>query len=113
MVQMIHCYSFSYYLNYQKLQVLLDSTYVYFQENIKDLPKPVTLQCVHTDGRLFHFAILQLNTLDLTNTGMKNIWYQTERLPLFDSCSYIKGKPVLEGYNNQVIKHLLAFYNNI
>ncbi|KAI4467271.1 mitochondrial ribosomal protein l37 [Holotrichia oblita] len=85
-----------------------------YGESTKDLPKPVTLQCVHTDGRLFHFGILQLNTLDLTNvTGMKNIWYQTERLPLFENCSYVQGRPILEGYNNEVIRHLLAFYNNI
>ncbi|GJQ76180.1 mRpL37 [Trypoxylus dichotomus] len=61
-----------------------------YGEDVKELRKPVTLQCVHTDGRLFHFGILQLNTLDLTNiSGTKNVWYQTESLPLFENCSYV------------------------
>lgn len=82
------------------------------QDDVKDLPKPVTLQCVHTDGKLFHFAMLQLNTLDLSDTGIKNIWYNIPRIPLFQSCEYKKGVPTVEGYNSDVVKYLLAFYNN-
>jgi len=84
-----------------------------FGDDIAILPKPVTVQCVHTDGRLFHFGILQLNTLNLEEGGVKNIWYQTPRIPLFSSCLYNLGMPTLEGYNSDVIKHLMAFYNNV
>ncbi|KAK9877513.1 hypothetical protein WA026_018622 [Henosepilachna vigintioctopunctata] len=83
-----------------------------FGENISDLPTPVTIQCVNTDGRLFHFGILQLNTLNLENCDNHNVWFQTERLPLFNICQYESGRAVLEGYNDEVLKHLVSFYRN-
>lgn len=81
------------------------------QENVKILPQPVTVQCVQTDGRLFHFGIFQLNTLD--DGAIKNIWFQTELLSLFEECRYVEGRPILQGYNSNVVKHLFAFYDNI
>lgn len=84
-----------------------------FGVDVKDLPEPVTLQCVQTDGRLFHFAVLQLNTLDLDGVeGKKNIFWMLPRIPLFSSCMYMKGKPLLEGYNPEVFSRLLAFCSN-
>ncbi|XP_072376589.1 large ribosomal subunit protein mL37 [Diabrotica undecimpunctata] len=77
------------------------------------LKNPVTVQCVQTDGRLFHLGVLQLNTLDLSNTSVKNVWYQTPLQYLFETCRYKSGKPVLEGYNNQIIKQLNCMYNNM
>lgn len=85
-----------------------------FGDKVKELPQPVTVQCVHSDGRLFHFGVLQLNTLDLENhDGVRNIWYQTPRLQMFNVCAYVKGKPTLEGYNSDVIKHLISFYDSV
>ncbi|EFA07281.1 large ribosomal subunit protein mL37 [Tribolium castaneum] len=81
--------------------------------DVKILPKPVTVQCVHTNGHLFHFGVFQLNTLDLEDSGVKNVWYQTNRIPLFESCGYKVGKPVLEGYNREVMHILTSFYNNV
>ncbi|KAL3288344.1 hypothetical protein HHI36_002792 [Cryptolaemus montrouzieri] len=81
-----------------------------FGENVKELPDPVTVQCVHTDGRLFHFGVLQLNTLNLEDGGICNVWYQTERLPLFEVCEYIGGKPILQAFNKNVVQHLISFY---
>ncbi|KAK5647641.1 hypothetical protein RI129_002533 [Pyrocoelia pectoralis] len=82
--------------------------------DVKDLSQPVTVQCVHTDGQIFHFGVLQLNTLDTSiNSNIKNLWYQTPRMGLFDSCTYNCGRPTLEGYNNDVVKHLITFYNNM
>ncbi|XP_066142653.1 large ribosomal subunit protein mL37 [Euwallacea fornicatus] len=83
-----------------------------FGEDVKKLPSPVTLQTVQTNGRQFHFGVFQLNTLDLDNSEIRNIWYQTPAMSLFDKCAYVLGKPVLEGYNRTVMNHLLAFYNN-
>lgn len=70
------------------------------------------MQLVQTDGQLFQFGIFQLNTLDLKNNDVKNVWYKTNNIPLFSKCCYDAGKPVLEGYNSDVIKHFFAFYNN-
>jgi large subunit ribosomal protein L37 len=83
------------------------------QVNVKDLPEPVTIQCVQTDGKLFHFAVFQLNTLDLNGIdGKKNIFWMLPRIPLFSSCMYVKGKPLLEGYNSEVFSRFLAFCSN-
>ncbi|PSN36555.1 hypothetical protein C0J52_09120 [Blattella germanica] len=84
-----------------------------FGDDVKDLPEPITLQCVHTDGRLFHFAVFQLNTLDLDGTeGVRNILWTLPRMPLFGECQYEDGKPSLKDYNKEVFQHLLAFYAN-
>lgn len=79
---------------------------------MKELPTPVTVQLVQSDGRVFQFGVFQLNTLDLEARGVKNLWFKTANIPLFERCCYDTGKPILEGYNNDVIKHLFAFYNN-
>ncbi|CAG9860222.1 unnamed protein product [Phyllotreta striolata] len=79
----------------------------------KTLDEPVTVQCVQTDGRIFHFGVLQLNTLNLLDASTKNVWYQTPLQYLFENCEYVKGKPVLEGYNNQIIQQLHSFYRNV
>lgn len=84
-----------------------------FGNDIKLLPRPVAVQCVHTDGKFFHFGVLQLNTLDLNSKDVKNVWHQTEKLNLFNECKYYQGKPILEGYNSQVIQHLITFYNRL
>lgn len=83
-----------------------------FGEDVKKLPTPVTLQAVQTDGKQFFFGVLQLNTLDVTSSEVRNIWYQTSPLSLFDKCGYELGKPVLEGYNRSVVNHLVTFYQN-
>lgn len=81
---------------------------------MQKLPKPVTVQCVQTDGQHFDFGVYQLNTLDLdTVEGPKNVWYQSGRVPLFKTCEYHLGRPVLEGYNKEVINQLFSFYENI
>lgn len=82
-----------------------------FGENVKNLPTPVTLQAIQTDGQTFYFGVLQLNTLDVESSETRNIWFQTPGLRLFDECSYQVGKPVLGGYNKEVIRHLVTFYN--
>jgi large subunit ribosomal protein L37 len=80
---------------------------------VKDLPEPITIQCIQTDGRLFHFAVFQLNTLNLNGIdGKKNIFWMMPRFPLFSSCMYVKGKPLLEGYNPEVFSRFLAFFSN-
>lgn len=84
-----------------------------FGFEVKELPDPITIQCIQTDGRLFHFAVLQLNTLDLDGTeGIKNIFWMLPRMPLFSSCTYDNGIPSLKDYNDEVFKRLLAFYSN-
>nr|XP_022909733.1 39S ribosomal protein L37, mitochondrial [Onthophagus taurus] len=84
-----------------------------YGEKIKDLSKPIVLQCIQTNGKWFNFGILQINTLDLLSDKVRNVWFQSENIELFNNCGYVDGKPTLEGYNSEVIKHILGFYNNM
>lgn len=73
----------------------------------------MTVQCVQTDGQMFHFGVFQLNTLNFDDSQVKNVWYQTPLQYLFQNCSYNLGRPVLEGFNGEILKQLYAFYNNV
>ncbi|XP_026470829.1 39S ribosomal protein L37, mitochondrial-like [Ctenocephalides felis] len=65
-----------------------------YGDAVEILPQPITVQCIQTDGRLFDFSVFQLNTLNINgNEGIKNIWYQTEQMPLYNICTYEKGVP--------------------
>ncbi|XP_018419483.1 PREDICTED: 39S ribosomal protein L37, mitochondrial [Nanorana parkeri] len=57
-----------------------------YGEDVKNLEKPVVVQSVATDGQLFHFMVLQLNTLDLESSdGMKNIVWMDGDQALYDT----------------------------
>lgn len=82
-------------------------------QDVKNLPEPVTLQCIQSDGKKYHFGVLQLNTLEMNGSeGVKNMWYSMPVMQMYESCSYVSAQPTLKGYNPQVIKYLKAFYNN-
>jgi large subunit ribosomal protein L37 len=84
-----------------------------YGEDVKELPEPITLQCVHTNSQWFHFSIFQLNSLaGPEENGMKNIYWQTPLLNLYKNCVFDEGVPVLEDYNPEVFKHFLSFYMN-
>ncbi|KAH8306456.1 hypothetical protein KR018_011842 [Drosophila ironensis] len=77
------------------------------------LPKPIVVQSIQTDGRTFHFGVLQLNTLDIGATSAaKNYWFHRQSYDLFSECSYLAGKTTLSNYNAEVFRILTAFYNN-
>ncbi|XP_032578899.1 39S ribosomal protein L37, mitochondrial [Drosophila sechellia] len=77
------------------------------------LPKPIVVQSVQTDGRTFHFGVLQLNTLDLgANSTTKNYWFHRQNYNLFAECSYEGGRTSLDNYNGEVFRIFNAFYNN-
>lgn len=83
--------------------------------DVVDLPQPIVVQSIQTDGRRFHFGSLQLNTLGVdaqAATAPKNVWHSVPALRLFDVCEYRSGQPVLTEYNRQVLRHLYAFYRN-
>lgn len=83
------------------------------QENIKELPDSITVQCVQVRGNKFQFGVFQLNTLDLDGTdGVKNYWFSTPIQDLYDACAYLEARPTLAGYNSSVLKNALAFYKN-
>ncbi|KAG9468958.1 hypothetical protein GDO78_021569 [Eleutherodactylus coqui] len=70
-----------------------------FGKDVKTLPQPVVVQSVGTDGQLFHFMVLQLNTLDFeSNDGIKNLVWMDADQELYESVAFkplIKRKVVL------------------
>ncbi|XP_057341344.1 39S ribosomal protein L37, mitochondrial [Microplitis mediator] len=91
------------------------ASYAYqkFGTNIKDLPEPITVQCVQSNGQSFHFSVFQLNTLNISGTeGIKNLWWSMPEIDLFNKAGYEEGKPLVEGYNPEVFKRISAFYNS-
>ncbi|XP_026743157.1 39S ribosomal protein L37, mitochondrial [Trichoplusia ni] len=81
-------------------------------EDVKDLPEPIYINCIQTDGQKYHFGVLELNTLNVDGSeGTKNIWYSKNNLKLYDSSRYFGGMPVLENYNNKVYGYINALYN--
>lgn len=84
-----------------------------YGEDVQELPEPITLQCVHTDSKWFHFSVFQLNSLaGPEDDGKKNVYWQTPLLNIYEKCVFEEGVPVLEGYNPEVFKHFLSFYMN-
>lgn len=85
-----------------------------YGDSVNDaLQKPIVVQCVQTDGRVFHFGVFQLNTLNInSNTSLKNYWFHRPSVELFKDCSYVKGRPNIDGYSSEAFRILNAFYNN-
>ncbi|XP_074109007.1 mitochondrial ribosomal protein L37 [Cotesia typhae] len=87
--------------------------YQKYGADVKELPEPITIQCVQSNSQAFHFSVFQLNTLNINGTeGPKNFWWSMPEINLFDTAAYVEGRPVLEGYNPEVFKRILAFYTN-
>jgi large subunit ribosomal protein L37 len=83
------------------------------QKDVKDLPEPVTINCMQTDSRNFYFGCLQLHSLDLDSSKVaNNLFWIEDPQPMFTKCDYVDNKPVLEGYNPQVLETLMALYKS-
>ncbi|XP_011687044.1 PREDICTED: 39S ribosomal protein L37, mitochondrial [Wasmannia auropunctata] len=83
-----------------------------FGSSVKKLPEPVTVQCVQSDGKNYHFFVFQLNSLDASDASVKNFWCALSPLTLYEKAEYNNGRPVVEGYNPEVFRRILAFYRN-
>lgn len=83
------------------------------QDNVAELPEPITVQSVHIKKAKFQFGVFQLNTLNLNgDDGLKNFWFSSPPIDLYETCAYEEARPRLAGYNPDVLKHVLAFYQN-
>ncbi|XP_040263799.1 39S ribosomal protein L37, mitochondrial [Bufo bufo] len=94
---------------------------ILFGEDVKTLPQPIVVQSVGTDGQLFHFMVLQLNTLDFsTNDGIKNIVWMDGDQALYDTVAVkpkIRSKVVLvpagiAGFKPETFMKFWAMYLN-
>ncbi|XP_069837779.1 large ribosomal subunit protein mL37 [Dendropsophus ebraccatus] len=94
---------------------------ILFGEDVRTLPRPVVVQSVGTDGQLFHFMVLQLNTLDFTsNDGIKNLVWMDGDQALYETVAakaQIKRKVVVvpagvAGFKPQTFVKFWAMYLN-
>ncbi|XP_071984482.1 large ribosomal subunit protein mL37 [Engystomops pustulosus] len=94
---------------------------ILFGEDVKTLPQPIVVQSVGTDGQLFHFMVLQLNTLDFhSNDGIKNLVWMDGDQALYDTVAFkpkIKRKVVLvpagiAGFKPETFVKFWAMYLN-
>lgn len=84
-----------------------------FGSNVKELPEPIVVQCVQSDGQDFHFSVYQLNTLDIDGTqGIRNFWWSKPTIKLYQEAKYENGQPCVKECNSEVFKRFLAFYKN-
>lgn len=71
---------------------------VFPQKEPRVLEKPIVVQSVATNGRLFQFVVFQLNTTDLqSDSGVKNLVWVDEDQPLYGFAKvwpFIKKKVV-------------------
>ncbi|XP_076600855.1 large ribosomal subunit protein mL37 [Chaetodon auriga] len=83
------------------------------------LDRPITLQAVGTNGRIFHFMVFQLNTTDLSgDDGIKNQVWLDKDVELYEFAKVrplIKKKQVmvpagLAGYKPETFSKFLALY---
>lgn len=97
---------------------LAQARHLYGNAN-KVLEQPVVVQSVGTDGRIFHFLVLQLNTMDLdSNEGVKNlVWVDSDQLLYrhFWCLPVIKKKVVVEpvgpvDFQPETFRKFLALY---
>ncbi|KAL0269219.1 UNVERIFIED_CONTAM: hypothetical protein PYX00_007025 [Menopon gallinae] len=84
-----------------------------YGDDVTELEKPVVIQIVMADEGNIHFSVFQLNSLDVENeNGKKNLYWNSPIISLYDQCQYINGIPMLEGFNPDVMKRMMAFYRN-
>ena len=80
-------------------------------QDVKDLPEPISVMLVITDGLKFHLSAFQLNTLETSGTAKKNIfWQEPELLEIAQVADYVSARPVVDGYDPEVFKKLAAMY---
>lgn len=90
----------------------------------KDLIKPISVQCVISDGQYLTFICYQLNTLDFTSDdGIKNIVWMEENVPMFEE-AYLKipgdkrykgiteTEIYVDGFNKEAFEKFMKFVLN-
>jgi len=94
------------------LMALGQAKLLYGPEVSGELPAPVAVNLISTDGKRFHFSAYQLNTLDLDNPeGVKNMYWGGDNVyNLYEVCDYVKAVPTLQGYNQKVFDKFAALY---
>ena len=70
-----------------------------YGEGVSELPRPVRVNIINTDGANYSLGVLQVHSLDLSANHRNTFWYQLEPVKLFDFCGYQEGAVKMEGFN--------------
>jgi len=73
-----------------------------------DLPEPVCVNVINTDGQRYQLATFQLNSVDLGSSLTNVFWTSPEPLELFQFCGYQEGQVTMTGLNLETFSHLHA-----
>ncbi|KAK3882594.1 hypothetical protein Pcinc_013041 [Petrolisthes cinctipes] len=71
---------------------------------------PVVVQVVNCNRQQYQLGVLQLNTLDLTRSDRRNLFWTQPWQQLFSSCTFKAALPVLDGYNPEVFSLLKGLH---
>ncbi|KAK6638557.1 hypothetical protein RUM43_006824 [Polyplax serrata] len=81
-----------------------------YGEDVEELPEPLVIPVVQSDGQFFDFSLYQLNTLAIDKqSNIKNIFWNSPTIALYEKCQYESGRPVLQGYNSDIINKIISF----
>jgi len=75
-------------------------------DSVTELPSPVRLNIISTDGANYSLGVLQVHSLDLSAEQKNTFWYHPEPLKLFDFCGYRDGEVKMEGFNVETFNWL-------
>ena len=73
---------------------------------VTELPKPLRVNIINTDGSNYSLGVLQVHSLDLGADSKNTFWYHPEPLKLFDFCGYQEGAVKMEGFNVETFNWL-------
>lgn len=73
-----------------------------------DLPEPVSVNIISTDGQRYQLATFQLNSLDLGSQVKNVFWAHPSTLDLFEFCGYHEAQVTLAGLSLETFCHLGA-----
>jgi len=81
---------------------------MYGEEVEGDLPKPVSVNVVSTNGVHWELATFQLNSVDLASKIKNLFFHHGDSLRLMDYCGYREARPALEGVKPETFSLLQA-----
>ena len=78
-----------------------------------DLPEPVRVNVIGTDGLRYILGSVQLNSMDLGSSSTRNLFsYHPDALNLFSYCGYQHGAVVLKDMNMDTLALITSVIND-
>jgi len=95
-------------LMYTYATALGQARLLYGEDFNEDLPVPITMNSIVTNGQKYLIGSFQLNSMRLNSTKPNLFSYLDEELELFEFCGYEDAKVAFRGLNTETIRWLGA-----